>query len=66
MKIGDPVELKLKDGDRIVGYFQYKENKTVFLSPFSNSQMVFGTSAGDIKKIKEFVYEIDNKRKDTK
>ncbi len=43
------VELQLKDGDKIIGHYEDTENRMDFLTPYSNSQMVFGTLSRDIK-----------------
>lgn len=53
MKQNDIVELILKDGDRAVGYYQYTERGTVFLSPFSHGMSSWGTLKEDIKLIKK-------------
>lgn len=53
MTQGQIVELILKDGDRAVGYYQYTENRVVFLSPFSHGLSQWGTLKSDILKIVE-------------
>jgi len=53
MKSGQIVELIMKDGDRAIGYYQYVENRVIFLSPFSHGLSQWGTLKSDIKEIKE-------------
>lgn len=53
MKQNDRVELILKDGDKAIGYYQYTERGTIFLSPFSHGMQSWGTMKEDIKEIRE-------------
>lgn len=46
---GQIVELTLKDGDHVVGYYQHTENRTIFLSPYTHGNYTFGVSKNDIK-----------------
>lgn len=50
---GKIVEITLKDGDTAIGYWQYKERGTVFISVFSHGMSSFGILTEDIKKITE-------------
>lgn len=53
MKHGEIVKLVLKDGDCLVGYFQYKDRGTIFVAPYSNGMYAIGTMSEDIKTIVE-------------
>lgn len=51
------IEILLKDGDKIIGYYQYKENRQVFISPYSTGNYVFGVPSKDIKEIRSLCLE---------
>lgn len=53
MKQGDRIEIKLNNGEHLIGYYQYTERNTIFVSPYSNGMYSIGTLKEDIKKIVE-------------
>lgn len=52
MKQGDKIEIILKDA-RLIGYFQYKERGTTWISMDYSGMFSYGVHSPDIKKIVE-------------
>lgn len=50
MTQGEPYILKLKNGVSIIGYYQYTENRIIFLSTDSEGNYSFGTHKSDIQE----------------
>jgi len=50
MTQSEPYILKLKNGISIIGYYQYTENRIVFLSTDSEGNYHFGTHKSDIQE----------------
>lgn len=54
MTPGKIVELIMKDGDRAIGYYQYRLKGGIVISTFSNGMTSFTVSHKDIKKIEMY------------